>query len=83
LPDKPLAENGIHILVVGRWTNANQALVERWQREGILVLVFLIAESAANSGTLPVGSQYIEIPRTGKLAKPAPAAKTKPQEVLT
>jgi hypothetical protein len=84
LPDKPLAENGIHILVVGRWTNANQALVERWQREGILVLVFLIAESPLNSGTLPVGNQYIEIPRTGKTAKPAPApaAKTKPQEVL-
>ena len=83
LPDKPLAENGIHILVVGRWTNATQALVERWQREGILVLVFLIAESPSNSGTLPVGSQYIEIPRTRKTVKPALAAKTKPQEVLT
>jgi hypothetical protein len=57
-------------------------MVERWQREGILVLVFLIAESLVNSGTLPVGNQYIEIPRTGKTAKPAPAAKTKPQEVL-
>lgn len=86
MPDKPLAENGIHILVVGRWTNETRALVERWQREGILVLVFLIAESPSNSGTLPVGNQFIEIPRTGKTAKPAPAsgstAKTKPQEVV-
>ncbi len=82
LPDKPLAENGIHILVVGRWTDATRAVIERWQREGVLVLVFLIAESPLNVGTLPVGSQYIEIPRTGKTAKPTPAAKATPQEAL-
>lgn len=61
LPDTALAENGIHILVVGRWTDEAQALVDRWQRHNILVLVFLIAESPGDVGTLPPGSQFIEI----------------------
>lgn len=82
LPDKALAVNGIHILVVGRWTNETRALVERWQREGILVLVFLIAESALDYGTLPAGSQYIEIQLPGKVAKSVPAPKQKSQEAL-
>ncbi len=82
LPDKALAANGIHILVVGRWTNETRVLVERWQRDGILVLVFLIAESPLDQGTLPVGSQYIEIQLPGKIAKSMPTPKAKPQEVV-
>lgn len=61
LPDTVLAEHGIHVLVLGRWTDEARGLVDRWQRQGILVLVFLLAESAAHAGTLPVGSQFIEI----------------------
>jgi uncharacterized protein (DUF58 family) len=62
LPDSELAEDGIHILVIGRWTDEAETLVERWQRAGVLVLVFLIAESPADAGSLPVGSQYFEVP---------------------
>ncbi|MEX2131273.1 MAG: DUF58 domain-containing protein [Pseudohongiellaceae bacterium] len=61
LPNTVLAENGIHVLVLGRWTDEASALVDRWQRQGILVLVFMLAESIANAGSLPEGSQFIEI----------------------
>ena len=61
LPDAPLSDKGIHIMVVGRWTEEARTKAERWQREGILVLVFLLAETEADTGTLPVGSQFIEI----------------------
>lgn len=61
LPTTVLSEHGLHILVVGRWENEARALVDRLQRDGILVLVFLLAESPADVGTLPAGSQFIEI----------------------
>lgn len=61
LPDSVLMDEGIHVLVLGRWTTEAQALVDRWQSTGILVLVFLIAESTKNRGSLPVGSQFVEI----------------------
>jgi len=61
LPDKVLAENGLHIVVVGRWTNRVKSQVDRWQQTGILVLVFLLAESIDDVGTLPEGDQYYEI----------------------
>ncbi len=63
LPDTVLAEDGLYILVIGRWDNAAQTLVEKLQQAGVLVLVFLIAESAADVGTLPTGSYYVEVPR--------------------
>ncbi len=72
LPDSVLLEEGIHVLVLGRWTRAAEALVERLQRSGILVLVFLVAESAIESGSLPEGSQFVEIPSS---LAPAPKAK--------
>lgn len=61
LPDSVLLEDGIHILVLGRWTIQAATLVERLEQAGILVLVFLIAESAAHSGSLPIGSHFVEI----------------------
>jgi|TARA_B100000315_G_scaffold179627_1_gene168396 uncharacterized protein (DUF58 family) len=61
IPDTVLADDGLHIVVVGRWTDAVRNLVDRWQRAGILVLVFLLAESSDDTGTLPVGDQYLEI----------------------
>lgn len=63
LPDKVLAEDGLHILVVGRWGVEAETLVNKWQRAGILVLVFLLAESPADVGTLPAGNHFIEVPR--------------------
>ena len=69
LPDSVLEQNGIHILIVGRWTDEAESLVERWQQNGILVLVFLIAETNDDVGTLPIGSQYIEIALPQKSAK--------------
>ncbi len=61
LPNCVLHDMGVHVLVVGRWTEEAQSLVERWQSAGILVLVFLIAEAPADVGTLPTGSQYVEV----------------------
>lgn len=63
LPDTVLADNGLHILVIGRWQDDTRQLVDRWQRAGVLVLVFLLAESEAESGSLPSGGQYIEVQR--------------------
>lgn len=61
LPDSPLMEEGIHIMVLGRWTTKAKTLVDRWQRTGTLVLVFLIAESLNDSGSLPEGSHFVEV----------------------
>lgn len=63
LPDNVLADNGLHILVIGRWEDATRSLVERWQQAGVLVLVFLLAESEADIGALPAGVQFIEVQR--------------------
>lgn len=61
LPDTVLFEEGIHVLVIGRWTSAAEELVGRLQRSGILVLVFLIAEHDRDKGCLPEGNHFIEI----------------------
>lgn len=61
LPDKVLADNGLQLLVVGRWGAEAKNLVERWQQAGILVLVFLLPESPADIGTLPAGSHFVEV----------------------
>lgn len=61
LPESISNENGLHILVTGRWSNEAQAKVDRWQKQGILVLVFFIAESDEHLDTLPVGKQFIEV----------------------
>jgi len=61
LPTATLLDEGIHVLVLGRWTKKAESLVDRWQRAGILVLVFLVAESGADAGSLPEGSHFVEI----------------------
>ena len=63
LPDTALAENGLYILVIGRWEAETQNLVDRWRQAGVLVLVFLLAESEADVGSLPAGSQFVEVQR--------------------
>jgi uncharacterized protein (DUF58 family) len=62
LPDAALLNEGIHVLVLGRWTKKAEALVDRWRQFGILVLVFLISETAKEGGCLPQGSHFIEVP---------------------
>ena len=62
LPDSALLDEGIHVLVLGRWTKKAEALVDRWRQSGILVLVFLISETADDSGSLPEGSHFVEVP---------------------
>ena len=54
-------ENGLHILVTGRWSEEAQTKVDRWQRAGIVVLVFLIAESDEHADALPSGKQFVEV----------------------
>lgn len=61
LPDSPLLDEGIHVLVLGRWTKKAETLVDNWRRAGILVLVFLIAETAVDGDSLPEGNHFIEI----------------------
>ena len=61
LPDSIQNKNGLHVLVTGRWTEESQAKVERWQRAGVVVLVFLIAEKEMHRDSLPAGKQFIEV----------------------
>lgn len=61
LPETTPNEDGLHILVLGRWNSEASDLVERWQKQGILTLVFMLPESKDDIGTLPVGAQFIEI----------------------
>lgn len=79
LPDSALLEEGIHVLVLGRWSKKAEALVNRWQSAGILVLVFLINESAIDSGSLPVGSNFVEVP-TSLISRAATGSKIKMKE---
>lgn len=68
LPDTVQNEEGLHVLVTGRWSEEIQAKVERWQRAGIVVLVFLIAESDDHKDSLPAGKQFIEV-QLGEITK--------------
>lgn len=79
LPDSSRLDEGIHVLVLGRWTKKAETLVDQWQRAGILVLVFLISESAEDSGSLPEDSYFVEIP-TSLTSATATGAKTNLKE---
>lgn len=61
LPDSVLNEEGLHILVLGRWSQEAAAVVEGWRKAGILTLVFLLPESEADAGSLPAGPVFVEI----------------------
>lgn len=62
LPDSIENPDGLYILITGRWSDAARSFVERNQHEGVLTLVFFIAEREADAGSLPVGSQFVDIP---------------------
>ncbi len=81
LPDLALLDEGIHILVLGRWTKKAEALVDRWRQSGILVLVFLINETADDSGSLPEGSHFVEVP-TSLTSRATTGSKSKMKELL-
>ncbi len=66
IPNKLNNENGLYVLVTGRWTDEAAAKVERWQRAGMVVLVFLIAERDQDKDSLPAGKQFIEVQLTGQ-----------------
>ena len=61
LPAQINNENGLYVLVLGRWSDEAAAKVERWQKAGIVVLVFLIAEHDTDIDSLPTGKQFIEV----------------------
>ncbi len=61
LPESIPNEHGLCVLVTGRWSEEVQNKVERWQRAGIVVLVFLVAERAEDKDSLPTGKQFIEV----------------------
>ncbi|MDA1372342.1 MAG: DUF58 domain-containing protein [Proteobacteria bacterium] len=73
LPTQVLSEDGLHILVVGRWSDETQAFVERWKSAGVLVLVFMMPESDEDIGTLPTSDGFIEIQLKDQLTKPGAA----------
>jgi uncharacterized protein (DUF58 family) len=81
LPDSTLLDEGIHVLVLGRWTKKAKALVERWRQSGILVLVFLISETAKDRGSLPQGSHFVEVP-TSLTSRAAAGIKLKVKDLL-
>ncbi len=61
LPSETPNPDGLHILVLGRWSAEARTQVECWQREGILTLVYMLPESDADRGTLPVGANFVEL----------------------
>jgi len=61
LPETIQNPDGLHILVTGRWSDSARSFVERNQTNGVLTLVFFIPEREMDAGTLPVGSQFVEI----------------------
>ncbi len=61
LPEAIPNEHGLCVVVTGRWTDELQAKVDRWQRTGIVVLVFLVAEREQDRDSLPSGKQFIEV----------------------
>ena len=61
LPEQVLNPEGLQVLVIGRWSEEAKAQVDRWQKAGILTLVFMLPESEADRGTLPVGPQFVEV----------------------
>ncbi|MCG8415176.1 MAG: DUF58 domain-containing protein [Pseudomonadales bacterium] len=65
LPSTLNNENGLYVIVTGRWTDEVASKVEKWQRAGIVVLVFLIAESEEHKDSLPTGKQFIEVQLSG------------------
>lgn len=61
LPKQAQDETGLQVLVLGRWSDEARSLVDRWQSQGILVLVFMVPESEDDIDTLPVGSNFVEL----------------------
>ncbi|MEQ8952650.1 MAG: DUF58 domain-containing protein [Gammaproteobacteria bacterium] len=64
-PESSPNPDGLHIMVVGKWSAAKQSLLDRWHKAGILTLVFMVPESADDVESLPVGSQFVEIDLPG------------------
>jgi hypothetical protein len=69
LPDSLPDEDGLYVLVLGRWSEEARQKVERWRKAGILVLVFLLAERDADRDSLPAGDEFIEIQATAETGK--------------
>lgn len=61
VPPQPGDERGLHILVLGRWTDSHRARLEQWQQRGVLVLVYLVPEAPADAGILPLGQAFVEV----------------------
>jgi len=61
LPQKTLDDDGVYILVTGRWSDDAKQLYDRLHRGGILIVVFLIAEYPDAGEDFPEGGQFIEI----------------------
>lgn len=69
LPDTLPNDDGLYILVTGRWSDTVRGFVERNQANDVLTLVFFIAERQSDVGSLPVGPQYIEILQPAAIGK--------------
>ncbi len=69
LPDSLPNEEGLYVLVLGRWSDEARQKVELWRKAGILVLVFLLAERDADRDSLPAGDQFIEIQQAADSGK--------------
>ncbi len=65
VPDNTPNPDGLHVMVVGKWSAAKQSLIDRWQKAGILTLVFMLPESEEDVESLPVGSQFVEVDMPG------------------
>lgn len=83
LPEAPLDDKGLQVLVLGHWSAAAAELVDRWHRKGVLCLVFLLPERAEDAETLPSGSQFVEIAQEENQQTYSPAANLGLSRLLT
>ena len=80
LPGQLLNDDGLHILVTGRWSEQARDLHARCQAQGILLLVMLVPEAPQDAGALPVGAQFIEFPASHNASRSRFSLKGKSQQ---
>ncbi|MCP4716888.1 MAG: DUF58 domain-containing protein [Deltaproteobacteria bacterium] len=61
LPENLPDPNGIYVAVLGCWTPDIETTFRAWRKGGAVILVFLLPETQAESGTLPRDTTFIEV----------------------
>ncbi|MFT7129583.1 MAG: hypothetical protein ACI89U_001700 [Gammaproteobacteria bacterium] len=61
LPTAFPSNEGLCILITGRWNSETQLTVESWEKAGMLAVVFLLPETKADQDSMPQSANYVEV----------------------